>query len=71
MPAHPILTSLNNIIGKNVQIQKGDFSQQVKDVMMKITNESLKFTIEELSAQTINKLVMNEYRKSKSNNLKS
>ncbi len=67
MPAHPILTSLNKIMGINMQIQKSKISQKSKDIAMIITNSALNNTVEQLSATTINKLVMDEYRKSNNN----
>ncbi len=39
-----------------MEIQSGNFSQQVKDSAMKITNESLDYTSEQLSARKIYQL---------------
>ncbi len=56
MPVHPILTSLNQIMGKNMEIQRGNFSQQIKDSAIRITNESLDYTVEQLAPRKIYQL---------------
>lgn len=54
---------LNKILQGVVIIDRGDFSQQVKDESKRILSKSIDMTNEMLSSVTIDKIVYDEWRK--------
>lgn len=58
-----IATILDSIIKKVITIDGGDYSQKIKDDSKTILSKSISMVDKELSEQTINKLVINEYKK--------
>ena len=56
------MQNINNMVGI---IDQGDYSQQVKDNSKRIAGLAFDMVIHETSRQTIDKLVMAEYRKNR------
>lgn len=58
-----IANILDNIIKKVISIDEGDYPQKIKDDSKTILSKSISVVDKELSEQTINILVVDEYRK--------
>lgn len=58
-----IIDSLNNMMQNVLRIDAGNYSQKIKDDSKRFFNKALNFTVEELSVSKINRLVLEEYRK--------
>jgi hypothetical protein len=58
-----IATILDNMLKKVILIDEGDYPQKIKDDSKTLLNKSIDMIDKELSEQTINRLVVNEYRK--------
>ena len=56
------MQNINNMVGV---IDQGDYSKQVKDSSKRIAGKAFDMIIHETSKQTIDKLVMDEYRKNR------
>jgi len=65
-----IMEGMNNMLQMCIKIDSSNCSQQIKDKSKQYFNEALDFAKEELSSQKINRLVYQEYKKSKTEKLK-
>jgi len=58
-----IVRSMQNINNMTAIIDQGNYSQKIKDDSKRIAGQAFDMVIHETSQLTINKLVMQEYRK--------
>ena len=64
-----VMDILNSMFQNVVSINTGNYSEEIKLESQKIMDDTFDFVIENTAQQTINALVYDEWKKSKSGNL--